>query len=173
MLVLHECAGREWMGVNRKILRGAGNGDNASKPVCVICVARVYNAMIDLILKGLKSAGFDLVANKDTQRFSVVKCLSLTLEMVFELVPLLQGGDVSDRLLRMICVCGQQLGDIATLYGVDFLRRGTRLRSRGNPASKTSNKIWRFLMLFENLTHRLRLENGEVELVDVRSKIVR
>lgn len=89
VLVLHERAGRKWMGVDWKILRRAGDGDNTFVAVWVICVARVHYAMVDLLLEGFKSARLDFVANKYPQRFSVVKCLSLTLEMLVKLVPLL------------------------------------------------------------------------------------
>jgi len=88
MLVLHERAGRKWVGINGQILRSARHGDNAFIAVRVSSVAGVYDAMVDLILQGLKSAGLDLIANKYTERFSVVKCFSLTFEMLFKFVPL-------------------------------------------------------------------------------------
>lgn len=114
VLIQHECAGREWMGVNGEILCNAGHSDDPFIAVGVFRVARIDYAVVDLILQGLERSWLDLIAYKDAQGFSMVKRLALAPEMVFKLVPLLQFCNVGDWLLGVIRIGRQQLGDVAT-----------------------------------------------------------
>src|SRR5580693_5446842 len=101
----------------------------------------------------------------------MIECFPLAVKMIIEFVPLLERGDIWNGLLCMVGIGIQQIGDISTFFGHYLPRRISGLRARRQTAAKPLNEIRRSPMLIDDLPDSLRVENAEVELLDIFGKL--
>ena len=99
-------------------------------------IVGVNDARVNILLKGLESAGRHAVSCEYPQRFCVIKCDALAKEVLLKLGPWLKAFRTGNRLLGMVGISTKKLFDVPAFDRRNFRRRWRRLGSRGEAAAK-------------------------------------